>query len=122
MPGQSSKTSVNIHIAGRCHPPLSEMVTSYERIYGGNAPAIKSSTNIQKGSTFVMYKRPIWMYKRPNLSGMFRVVAVLFFKMNIQVPGAPEGMILSSPATCNWTGKRAHTVWIAITVSVMVIH
>ena len=60
MPGQLSEMSVNVRIAGRYHPPLSEMVTSYESIYGGNAPANKSSTNVQKSSTFVGYKRPIW--------------------------------------------------------------
>ena len=37
MPGQLSETSVNVRIAGCCHPPLSEMVMSYERIYSGNA-------------------------------------------------------------------------------------
>ena len=121
MPGQSSKTSVNVRIAGRCHPPLSEMVTSYERIYGGNAQLLKAAQT-SKRQYFRHVQTPGLMYKRPNLSGMFRVVAVLFFKMKIQVPGAPEGMILPSPATCNWTGERAHTVWIAITVPVMVIH
>ena len=61
MPGLTSDTSVNVQIAGRCRQPLSELVMSYERIYGGNTQPLKAAQT-SKRQYFHLVQTPSLMY------------------------------------------------------------